>query len=60
MSASAQIVVASFKIKISIPQRANWLRSKMLLAKITKECARLPLISRKNETSFKVVTNKVK
>jgi hypothetical protein len=51
MTASAQIVVASFEIEISIPQRAYQLRSKVLLARITKECTRLPMISSESETS---------
>jgi hypothetical protein len=45
LMSSAQVIVASFEIKISIPQRAYLLWSKMILAKLTKQCTKLPLIT---------------
>jgi hypothetical protein len=48
--ASAQVSIASFEIKISIPQRAYRLRSKIPLARITKECMKIHLISSETGT----------
>jgi hypothetical protein len=47
---SAQVIVAIFEIKISVPWGVFRLRSKILLAKITKEYVNLPLISSESGT----------
>jgi hypothetical protein len=45
-TASAHVIVASFQRRVSIPLRAYRLWSKMFFVTLTKECTKLPLISR--------------
>jgi hypothetical protein len=44
MIASARVIVTSFKIRVSIPQKVYLLWSKMFLVTLIKECTELPLI----------------